>query len=117
MKRSILFLGLVAILFAFNSCKKCKNEDPTAIIFNSGTENVSVQIQTTGGNTVNINNIGPTEQSEEQTFAPGTVDFTVSIGNNSPIVETVSMEECWNYEVVVNTDNSVVTSAFDKNDK
>ena len=59
-----LKLGLVLILsvcmiVVMDSCKKCKGEDPSARIINNGTDKASVQIKTSGGFTVNINNVDP----------------------------------------------------------
>lgn len=116
MKKGFVLMLVLSIMLGFTSCKKCRNEDPSAIIVNNGSENVSVQIQTSGGNTVNINNVAPTTASEIKTFAEGTVDFTISIGNNSPIVQTVIMEQCWSYEVIVASNNAVSTTAVDLND-
>lgn len=45
---SILLIGIIS-MFGFNSCKKCKGEDPSARIINNGTEKASVQIKTSGG--------------------------------------------------------------------
>lgn len=116
MRKSLFIVAAAVLLVSFTSCKKCKGEDPSVVIINNGSESTSVQIQTSGGNTVNVNNILSGQQSEEESFAPGTVDFNISIGNNSPILETVEMQECWTYEVIVNADNSVSTTAFDKNE-
>jgi len=45
---SILLIGIIS-MFGFNSCKKCKGEDPSAKIINNGTQKASVQIKTSGG--------------------------------------------------------------------
>ncbi|UKN01036.1 hypothetical protein K6119_15000 [Paracrocinitomix mangrovi] len=116
MKRSLLFMAFLAVAFTFTSCKKCKNEDPISRIVNNGTESTSVQIQTSGGNTVNINNILPGETSEDKTFAPGVVDFTISIGNNNPVVLSVTMEQCWEYEIVIDANNEVSSVPTDRNE-
>lgn len=105
----ILFVG-------FSACKKCKKEDPVSRIVNNGTESTSVQIQTTGGNTVNINNIQPGETSEDKSFAEGIVTFTISIGNNSPVVLDVTMEQCWEYEIVIDANNQVTSVPTDRNE-
>ena len=59
MRKLLFLLPLMLLTLSFVGCKKCKNEDPRARIVNNGTDKVSVQIMTTGGNTVNINNIMP----------------------------------------------------------
>lgn len=116
MKR-IAILSIVTIaLMSFASCKKCKGEDPISRIVNNGTESTSVQIQTSGGNTVNINNIQPGETSADETFAVGDVTFTISIGNSTPVVLDVLMQECWEYEIIIDANNNVASFPKDRNE-
>lgn len=116
MKRvGILLIGLT-MSFSFQSCKKCKGEDPIAQIVNKGTESVSVQIQTSGGNTVNINNILPGQVSEIKSFAAGNVDFNISIGNMNDVDLAVVMEECWEYEILIDANNQVSSVPTDRNE-
>ena len=65
----IALVGLFAI--TMNGCKKCKDEDPRARIINNGTQKASVQIKTSGGNTVNINNVDPSTSSAYSSYASG----------------------------------------------
>ncbi|MCB9225310.1 MAG: hypothetical protein R2780_00760 [Crocinitomicaceae bacterium] len=113
MKRSILILVLA---LSFSSCKKCKGEDPIARIVNNGTESVSVHIETSGGNTVNINNILSGQTSEDKSFAAGQVDFTISIGNQTNVNTSVVMVDCWEYEIVVDANNNVTSVPHDRNE-
>lgn len=116
MKKLSLILMTFILAFNFQSCKKCKGEDPISRIVNNGTESVSVQIQTSGGNTENINNVLPGEVSEYTSFAPGNVDFTISIGNASDIELNVLMQECWEYDIIVDENNNVASFPKDRND-
>jgi hypothetical protein len=116
MKKSILLLFVIGVLLSLSSCKKCKGEDPISRIVNNGTETISVQIQTSGGNTVNINNIHSGQTSEDKSFAPGQVDFTISIGNTGDVNKSVVMEECWEYEIVVDANNNVTSVPTDRNE-
>ena len=116
MKKHLLLLPVLLVLLVFTSCKDCKNEDPISRIVNNGTESVSVHIATSGGNTVNINNILPGTTSEDKSFAQGTVSFTISIGNNADVVETVVMEDCWEYEVIIDASNNVASFPTDRNE-
>lgn len=116
MKRSVYILVLAVVALSFSSCKKCKGEDPISRISNNGTETCSVHIMTSGGNTVNINNIQPGEISEDKSFAPGTVDFTISIGNTGDKTVSVVMEECWEYEIVIDANNNVTSVPKDRNE-
>jgi hypothetical protein len=116
MKKVAFVLVAIVLSFGFQSCKKCKGEDPISKIVNNGTESVSVQIQTSGGNTVNINNILPGETSESESFAVGSIDYTISIGNMSDVELSVIMEECWEYEITVDANNNVVSVPTDRNE-
>ena len=100
-------------------CNKCKNEEPRAIVVNGGTGSVSVHIQTSGGNAININNIAAGESSDYQNFAVGTLDFTITVGygNNSTDYNTsVSMEECFEYEIKIDANNNIVSTPTDRNE-
>lgn len=114
-KIAILLIGLSLVL-GLQSCKKCKGEDPISRIVNNGTESVSVQIQTSGGNTVNINNILSGETSENKSFAAGNVDYTISIGNMNDVQLSVVMEECWEYEILIDANNEVSSVPTDRNE-
>lgn len=114
-KIAIVLVGL-SLAFGFQSCKKCKGEEPIAKIVNNGTESVSVHIETSGGNTVNINNILSGETSENKSFAAGNVDYSISIGNNADVNLAVVMEECWEYEILIDANNQVSSVPTDRNE-
>ena len=114
-KIGILLVGL-SLVFGFQSCKKCKGEEPIARIINNGTESVSVHVETSGGNTININNILPGETSENKSFAAGNVDYTISIGNLTDVNLAVAMEECWEYEILIDANNQVSSVPTDRNE-
>ncbi len=116
MKSLYLAICLMIITVGATSCSKCKNEDPRARIINNGTDVTSVQIKTSGGNTENINNIAVGDISDYSSYAPGSVMFTVSVGNNNPIVQTVAMEECFEYDIVIDANNTVVSTPRDRNE-
>jgi hypothetical protein len=114
-RKPFIILGAIVMTFAFASCKKCKNEDPSARIVNDGTIKASVQIQTSNGNTVNINNIEPGTSSDYASYAPGNCKFTVSVGSANAI-ETVDMYQCYNYDIIIDASNNITTIAYDLND-
>lgn len=118
MKSTLIWLPALILAFTFTSCKKCKGEDPISRIVNNGTEVASVHIETSGGNTININNIYPGTISDDRSFAPGNVEFTVSIGSGtaSDFVLSVPMEECWEYEIVIDENNNVSSVPKDRNE-
>ena len=101
MKKVALILVAIVLSIGLQSCKKCKGEDPISRIVNNGTESVSVQIQTSGGKTVNINNILPGETSENKSFADGQIDYTISIGNMADVELSEMMKECWHSDTTV----------------
>lgn len=110
---SILLIGIIS-MFGFNSCKKCKGEDPSARIINNGTEKASVQIKTSGGSTVNLNNVDPGTSSSSSSYAPGEVVFTITVANID-YVETVVMLECYDYDIAIDANNNITTTAIDRN--
>jgi hypothetical protein len=102
------------MLLALNACKKCKKEDPRARIINNGTDKASVQIKTTGGNTTNINNIQVGTTSAYSSYSAGIVTYTVNVANTD-YVKTVDMAKCYEYDIVVNSDNSITSVPTDRN--
>ena len=111
---AIILVGLFA--FTMNSCKKCKNEDPRARIINNGTNKASVQIKTSGGNTVNINNISPGSFSDYKSYAAGQITFTVTV-ESIVNVKTFDMGNCFDYDIAIDASNNITSTAFDRNDK
>lgn len=108
----MVLLGLFVI--TMNSCKKCKNEDPRARIINNGTEKASVQIKTSGGNTVNINNIDPGTSSDYSSYAPGLVTFTITV-SNSTYEKAFDLGECFDYDIAIDASNNITSLPIDRN--
>ncbi len=115
LKIFLLILITAFTIASLSSCSKCKNEDPSARIINNGTEKASVQIKTSGGNTVNINNVDPGTSSSYASYAPGLVTFTITVSNNN-YVKTVQMEDCYNYDIAIDGNNNITETAIDRND-
>jgi hypothetical protein len=116
MKKVLLLLPLIVLSLAFVGCRKCRNESPRARIVNNGTDKVGVQIQTTGGNTVNINNILSGTSSEYASYAPGLVQFTIAFQVANDTSFSVMMDECWEYEIVVDANDNVSSVPTDRNE-
>ena len=108
----IVLVGLTA--FSMNSCKKCKGEDPRARIINNGTQKASVQIKTSGGNTVNINNVDPGTSSAYSSYAPGLVTFTITVSNVNYAI-TVDMATCFEYDIAIDANNYINSLPIDRN--
>jgi hypothetical protein len=114
----VLFPVLIALAFSIGlaACKKCKKEDPRARIINEASQKASVQIKTSGGNTVNMNNVQPGSTSDYASYAPGDVVFTVTVGNKIDVVTSVRMETCYEYDIAIDENGVVHATAFDRND-
>ena len=109
---TIFLFALLAL--SLSSCKKCKNEQPGARIINNGTQNASVQIQTSNGNTVNINNVDPGTSSSYSNYAAGQVKFTLKI-SGVDYEETVQLSNCFYYDIAIDSNNNITTVAIDRN--
>ncbi len=115
--KSISMVGLSALfLLGTAACKdKCDGENPEARLVNNGTTSIDVQIKTSGGNTENINNIAKGTESAYRSFAPGQVVFTITPKGLPLVVDTVYMDHCYTYDITLNSENKVVTTATDRN--
>jgi hypothetical protein len=107
-----ILVGLIAV--QMSSCKKCKGEDPSARIINNGTTKASVQIKTTDGNTVNINNVDPGTSSAYASYAAGDITFTIVV-NNINYVKIVTVTQCFDYDIAIDANNNITTTAIDRN--
>ena len=108
----IVLAGLFAI--TFNSCKKSVNEDPRARIINNGTQKASVQIKTSNGNTVNINNVDPGTSSPYSSYAAGQVTFTITV-NNSNYVKILNIGIGYDYDIAIDANNIITSISIHRN--
>ena len=115
MKQAAAMLVIATALLATSACKPCKNDDPRARILNNGTDKASVQVKTTGGNTININNIQPGTASSYDSFAAGDATFTITV-SNVDYVEVVPMANCYEYDIAIDANNVITTTAINRND-
>lgn len=116
----ILLASLIFASLIITGCAdECSDEQPRARIVNNGTERVNLQIQTSEGNTVNINNIEPNTTSDWSSYAAGVIKFTISIDDNGgvhdDVVLNVEMANCWEYDIVIASDNTVSSVPTDRN--
>ena len=110
---SLLFAGVLT--FSASSCtKKCKDEDPRARITNNGTQVASVQIKTSGGNTVNINNVAAGASSDYANYAAGTTTFTLKV-NSVDYVKTTDVSKCHEYTIAIDRNNVITVTDTDRN--
>ena len=110
MKLLLIFISLCVCL-SLISCDSCDGENPSVQLVNNGTGKADIQIKTSGGNTVNMNNIEPGTSSDRRTFARGDIEFTISIqGVQDDIVYVLHTDFCNDYTVTINSDNTVTSS-------
>lgn len=110
---TVVLMGLFA--FTMNSCKKCKGEDPMARIINNGTQKADVQVKTSGGNTININNIAPGTSSAYASYAPGQVTFTINVASIN-YVKIVDVVDCFDYDIAIDASNNITVIPIDRNE-
>jgi hypothetical protein len=104
---SILFLASY-LIFITGCSDDCNLENPSVRLVNFGTAKADIQIKTSGGNTENINNIQPGSSSPARSFAPGEIDFTITIQSEEvPVAYHLNVFFCMDYTVSINPDNSV----------
>ncbi|PKP18416.1 MAG: hypothetical protein CVU06_12190 [Bacteroidetes bacterium HGW-Bacteroidetes-22] len=116
MKRILSALLFVLILSLSFSCSdNCSNEAPRARILNNGTNKASVQIKTTGGNTININNIDPGTASSYQSYAAGLVTFTITV-SDVDYVKVVAVSNCFEYDIAIDANNNITVLPIDRNE-
>lgn len=114
--RKLNYLLCLSLFFiTLNGCKNCKNEDPRARVINNGTEKASVQIKTSGGNTVNINNVDPGTASAYSSYAPGEVTFTITV-KSVDYVKVFNMSQCYDYDIAIDPNNVITSTPKDRND-
>ncbi|MBO2033433.1 hypothetical protein J4D99_18710 [Siccationidurans ginsengisoli] len=110
---SLLFTS--ALAFAASGCsKKCSDDNPMARITNNGTQPAGVQIQTSGGNTVNINNVAAGTSSDYASYAAGTTKFTLRV-NNIDYVKTMDVSKCHQYTIAIDRTNVITVTDTDRN--
>lgn len=115
MKRFSFLLTLLLFTITLSSCDKCDGEKPRARITNNGTGDASVQIKTSGGSTENLNNVPTGTTSEYRNYDAGHIVYTVTV-DKVEYVEEVHMSECYEYEIIIDSNNSITTTQKDRND-
>ncbi len=109
--KKIAPIFLITLTVLLQSCSGCDNENPTAKVSNLGTDEVSVQVKTTGGNTENLNNVPPGETSATTSYAPGEITYTIVLKGGEELVEVVTLDYCEDYTITVNSDNTISTTS------
>ncbi|MCC2545372.1 hypothetical protein LJY25_02865 [Hymenobacter sp. BT175] len=108
-------LFLVGATVVVSSCSKCIDENPRARIINNGTQKASVQVKTSDGNTININNVEPNTSSDYASYAGGQVTFTATVGTNTA-VKTTQIGTCYDYDIAIDRTNTITVTGIDRNE-
>ena len=115
MKRAAYLIAVFIIISLAGIGCGCDGENPSVVLKNNGTGKADIQVKTSGGYAVNINNIQPGTSSTSESFAPGDIVFTIAIqGVADPVVYTLHSTSCYDYVVTVNSDNSVTSSGSER---
>lgn len=75
--------GILGLAFLITMISCADEVNPKFRIFNERLDKANVQIQTSGGNTININDVEPGETTKYQNAAEGNITATVGIQNES----------------------------------
>jgi hypothetical protein len=81
MKQFILGFLSIAFLVSMTACSK--GDEPQFRILNQRLDKANVQIQTSGGNTININDVQYGQTTAYQSTSEGTIVVTAVIQNES----------------------------------
>jgi len=79
MNRVILIFLVAIFAIALVGCSTNPDTPPRFRVRNDRTTDASLQVKTSGGNTININNVKPNTTSEYQEVATGLVEITATI--------------------------------------
>jgi len=103
MPKFILSLLTVSLLAVAAGCSTDPEDSPPKFrVSNERTTNASLQVKTSGGNTININNVTPGQITEFSEVAEGVVDVTVTIqGETNAIMGSFMAEKNRSFTVVV----------------
>ncbi|SNR15191.1 hypothetical protein [Tenacibaculum jejuense] len=112
LKRFYPFLLILISSFYFISCSDCKDENPRARVTNMSEKEVAVSIVTSNNaiETVDsLNELEPGKSSKFKSYDSGVVTFIITLQNRSEITESIDMDFCSEYEIIVNEDGSIIT--------
>jgi hypothetical protein len=102
MKHFVLFLFVIGLAFSQFGCSSDPEDPPRFRIRNDRTTKANVQIKTSGGNTININDVQAGQTSGYQEAAAGQIEATAVIQGEA-VSPTVTFNASTNatYTVVV----------------
>jgi hypothetical protein len=104
LKNTLIRILSFAFIIALTSCSD--DPDPKFRIHNERLNKANVQLQTSGGNTININDVEPGQVTAYQSASIGNITVTAVIQNESvspTITFNAVVDE--NYTIVIQTTN------------
>ena len=104
MKNILISILSFAFIIALISCSD--DTDPKFRIYNERSNKANVQIQTSGGNTINLNDVEPGQVTAYQSASVGNITVTAVI-QNEPVSPTTTFNAAFdeNYTIVIQTTN------------
>ncbi len=113
MNKRILLSALTLLMAVMTGCSS-DEVDPMVRVVNQRATKANVQLQTSGGNTININDIDGGSTSPQQTLGAGTVTATAVIKSESvsPTV-TFRAEKDHTYTIHIRTGTTPVLQVED----
>jgi len=79
----LISLFAIFLMMSVVACSTDPENPPKFRVRNDRATDASLQVKTSGGNTININNVAPGTTSAYQEVATGQVDITVTIQGQS----------------------------------
>ena len=98
----LISLFAIFLMMSVVACSTDPENPPTFRVRNDRATDASLQVKTSAGNTININNVQPSTTSDYQGVATGQVDITVTTkGLSDPYTASFLAQINQSYTVVV----------------
>lgn len=98
-----IIVGILSLAFLIGIISCSDEADPKFRIRNERLDKANVQIQTTGGNTININDVEAGQTTAFQTAAQGNITAKAVIQNESTPTVTFFAAKDTRYTIVIQT--------------
>jgi len=104
MKNTLIRILSFAFIITIIGCSD--DTDPNFRIYNERSNKANVQIQTSGGNTININDVESGQVTAYQSVSVGNITVTAGI-QNEPVSPTITFNAAFDekYTIVIQTTN------------
>ena len=101
-----ILIGILSLAFIMTIISCSDDTDPIFRIHNEQLNKANVQLQTSGGSTININNVEPGQVTVYQSVSVGSITVTAVIQNES-VSPTTNFNAAYDehYTIVIQTTN------------